>query len=203
MQFKEWQVRWRDYQLNNSTGQALTVLVEHRRMPQFERFNTPEPKEQSDEHLRFEVEVPPRGESKLRVQERRLVMRQERLQKQTPKALKGFLDEGLLDGPVYGSAVELLELWQNIADNEKRLKDVEQARQKIYKAQQQAQGNMGALSTTGKEGTLRARYVEQLEASEEQLKALDKQESDLNSEIERLKRDVEERIKAPGDKGNT
>ena len=201
--FEEWLVRWREYQLNNRTGQALTVLVEHRRLPKFERFDTPEPKEQSDEHLRFEVEVPPQGESKLRVKERYLMRRQEKLKKQTYKGLKRYFERDLLDRPVHDHAVELLELWQNIADNEKRLKDVERDRQKIYKAQEQVQGNMGARSTTGKEGALRTLYVEQLEASEEQLKGLDQQESDLKSEIERLKQDAEERINALGDSGKT
>ena len=57
---------------------------------------------------------------------------------------------------------------------------------------------MGALSTTGKEGTLRNRYVEQLEASEEQLKALGQQETDLKSTIEKQRQGVEEQIKALG-----
>jgi hypothetical protein len=67
-------------------------------------------------------------------------------------------------------------------------------RQKIYKAQQQIQGNMGALSTSGKEGTLRARYVDQLEASENSLRELSQQEASLKSELEALQAETEERI---------
>ena len=201
LQFEEWQVLWREYQLNNSTGQPHRVLVEHRRLPQFERFDTPDPKEQTDEHFRFEVEVPPQGEATLRVNERSLVTRQEKLHKQTSKALKDYLAEGLMDRRLYDGMLELLELWQNISDNEQRLKDIDQERQKIYKAQQQVQGNMGALSTTGKEGALRTRYVKQLEASEEQLKALGQRESDLKSAIEKLRKTVEDQIKTLGEKG--
>lgn len=98
--------------------------------------------------------------------------------------------------------LDLLELWQNISENEKRLKDFNQERQNIYQAQQQVQGNMGALSTTGKEGTLRKRYVEELEASEKQLTALRRQESDLKSEIEKLRQGIEKRIEALGKAGN-
>jgi chaperonin cofactor prefoldin len=87
-------------------------------------------------------------------------------------------------------------LWEEVGDDEKRLEKLDQERQKIYKAQQQVQKNMGALSTTGKEGALRARYVEQLESSEEQLKALTRQESDLKAGIERLKQEIEKRIEA-------
>jgi len=57
---------------------------------------------------------------------------------------------------------------------------------------------MGALSQTGKEGAMRARYVEQLEATEEQLKALAQRESALNAEIEQLKKEAEARVLALG-----
>ncbi len=53
LQFEEWQVLWREYQLNNSTGESLRVLVEHRRLPQFERFDTPDPREANRRALPF------------------------------------------------------------------------------------------------------------------------------------------------------
>ncbi len=43
LQFEEWEIRWREYQLNNSTGKALTVLVEHPRTAYYDLFDTPEP----------------------------------------------------------------------------------------------------------------------------------------------------------------
>jgi len=45
---------------------------------------------------------------------------------------------------------------------------------------------------------MRARYVEQLEATEEQLKALAQRESALNAEIEQLKKEAEARVLALG-----
>jgi cell division protein FtsB len=55
---------------------------------------------------------------------------------------------------------------------------------------------MGALSAAGKEGALRTRYVEQLEAQEDRLGGLGQQESELQTEIERLKDEIESLIKA-------
>ena len=55
---------------------------------------------------------------------------------------------------------------------------------------------MTALATTGKEGALRAQYVDQLQASEEQLKTLGQQEAALKAEIEQLKQEVEARLRA-------
>ncbi len=196
LHFEEWDLCWHEYRLHNSMKERVTVLVEHPRRASYELWDTPQPKESTDEHLRFEVVVPARDQVRLRVQERRLVRRYEEVQKQSYEALKQYLDRGLLNRQNYDQMAELLKLWERVAANEKRLAEVEAERQKIYKAQQQIQGNMGTLSTTGKEGALRARYVEQLEASENQLQGLAQRESDLQAEIERLKGEIEARLKA-------
>jgi hypothetical protein len=196
LHFEEWEVHWREYQLNNGTDQGMTILVEHPRTADYELFDTPAPKERTDEFLRFEVPVPARGEVKLRVQERRLLSRREELQKQSYQGLQRYLQQGLLNREAYDKVTELLGLWEKIGDGQKRLQEAEQERQKIYKGQQQIQGNMGPLATTGKEGALRARYVAQLEANEDQLRSLEQQETDLKAEIEGLKQEIEARLKA-------
>jgi hypothetical protein len=196
LQIEEWDVRWREYQLNSSTDQAMTVLVEHPRTAHYELFDTPAPKEQTDEFLRFEVSLPARGEAKLRVQERRLMSRREDLQKQSYQGLQRYLQQGLLNREAYGKVAELLGLWEKITDGQKRLQEAEQERQKIYKGQLQIQGNMGPLAATGKEGALRARYVAQLEVGEDQLRSLEQQETGLKAEIEGLKQEIDARLKA-------
>lgn len=194
--FEQWDLRWREYQVNNGTGRSIAVLVEHPRTPHYELVDTVAPKETTDEHLRFEVRVAGRTEAKLRVKERRLVSRREEVRKQSYQGLQRYLQQGLLDREVYDKVAELLGLWDTIGENEKHLKEVEQERQSIYKAQQQIQGNMGALSTTGKEGALRTRYVDELATSEDQLQGLSHREAGLKDEIERLKLEIEARIAA-------
>ncbi len=198
LQFEEWHILWRDYLLRNSTEQAVTVLVEHPRTVHYDLFDTPQPKERTGEHLRFEVDVPAHAETKLRVQERRLLSRREELQRQSYEGLQRYLQQGLLDQDAYSTVTELMGLWERIADNEKHLEAADQERDKIYEAQQQIQGNMAALGTTGREGSLRTRYVEQLETSEDQLRSLAQQEADLRTVRERLKTELEEQLSALG-----
>jgi hypothetical protein len=193
---EEWDVRWREYRLANSTARPLTVLVEHPRTAHYELFDTPEPAERTGEHYRFQAKVLGRGETALRVQERRLLRRQEELLRQSLEGLERYQRQGLLDRKTHDKAAEVLRLWAKIAANEQRLKELDADRQKIYAAQQQIQGNMGALSTAGKEGALRAQYVDQLAASEEQLKGIDGQEAALKAEIERLKQEVDAKLRA-------
>jgi len=198
LHIEEWEIRWRDYQVRNVTPQPVTVLVEHPHSARFELHDTAEPKERTPEFLRFEVEVPAHGETTLRVRERRLLSRQEQLQKQSYEGLRRYLEQELLDREAYETVTELLGLWERIAGSEKRVQEIDRERQKIYQAQQQIQGNMGALSATGKEGALRTRYVEQLEATEDQLRSLAQQEAEFKAVIQRLNDQIGEHLAALG-----
>ncbi len=193
---EEWEVCWRTYQVNNATGQPMAIFVEHPRSKTFELFATPEPQERTDEHLRFLVTTSPRQESTLRVQERALRSRQEVLLGQTVGGIRKYLDQGLLDRDTHDRIVELLHLWQKIREKDQALKQVEKDRQKIYQAQQQIQGNMNALGTQGKEGLLRAKYVDQLEAHEEQLQQFARKEEALTAEIAKMKAELDTRLAA-------
>lgn len=194
LQFEEWATRWREYRLTNSTAGPLTVLVEHPRTPHYDLFDTPSSQERTAEHLRFAVTVPAWGETTLKVQERRLTRRREELQKQSYEGLQRYLQRGLLDRRMLDQLAKLLTLWETVADYEKKLAKCDQEREKIYQAQQQIQGNMQPLSQAGKEGTLRARYVKQLESTEERLRSLEQREADLKTQIERVRQELEERL---------
>ncbi len=182
LQFDEWETRWREYRINNTTAKPVTVLIEHPRTEYYVLFDTPEPKERTEDQLRFEVDVPRQDEVTLKVQERRLLRRREEIQKQSYQGLQQYLKQGLLDARAMAALTELLKLWEAIEDQERELTLVEKEREKIYKAQQQIQGNMGALGQTGKEGALRARYVEQLEGTEGELRALSQRETRAQAE---------------------
>jgi hypothetical protein len=196
LSFEEWDIRWRSYQANNSTARDLAVLVEHPRTAHYELFETPEPREQTADHLRFEVEVPRHGETTLRVQERRLVVRREEIKRQSASTLQGYLKRGWLSQEAHGQLQELLALWEQIAAHERRLVEIEKERQAVYQAQEQVRNNMQALSTSGKEGALRASYVDKLQASEKELEGLADEETGLKSEIERLNEEVEIKTRA-------
>lgn len=193
--FEEWDVHTRIYRVSNSSAKGLAVLIEHPRAEFYELFNTLAPQEKTDEHLRFAVAAPARGEAALTVSERRLLSRREEIRRQSAQALQDYLARGLLDSKTHSQLRELLDLWERVAAHERRLTEIEQERQKIYKGQEQARGNMGALGAAGKEGELRAGYVDKLRASEQQLDALAGEEKKLQAEIARLKEQVEAAIK--------
>lgn len=196
LQFEEWDIRWRVYQLTNQTDKARQVLLEHPRTTEYELFDTPAPKERTEEMLRFQVNVPPHGEINFKVSERRLLRRREELQKQSYEGLQRYLKQGLLDRSTLDKALKLLMLWDTIRDFETKLAQVGHERQQLYQAQQQLRENLQALSPTGKEGALRARYVEQLEATDGQLQELARREAEYKANIAQVQQEIEARLKS-------
>ncbi len=196
--FEEWDMHRQEYRVTNQTAGPVTVLLEHPRSTTYELFDTVRPKERTDEYLRFELQAPAWGETVLKVQERRLLTRQEEVQKQSHQALQRYLKQGLMDRALYDQIVKLLMLYDTIADYEKQLQQLAEERDKIYKTQQQIQGNMQALSQVGKEGALRASYVEQLAATEAQLRGLEKRQADLQAAIKQVEEEITARLKALG-----
>ena len=129
------------------------------------------------------------------VHERRLTRRREEIQRQSFAGLQEYLKEGLLKQREMSQLTKLLTLWESVAENEQHLVRAKKDRGKVYKAQEQIQGNMKALGQTGKEGTLRARYVAQLETTEEQLRALEEEEAQAKGEIKRIKGEIDTLLK--------
>jgi hypothetical protein len=191
LRIKEWDIRWQKYQADNNTSRPVAFLIEHPRNPTYELFDSPEPAERTAEQLRFRVKVPARDEVTLEVQERRLLRRREELRRQATGTLEGYLKQGVLDTHDQQRLEKLVALWSQIAQHEQRLSEVDKERQQVYKTQEQIQGNMKALSSTGKEGTLRASYVEKLQASEDRLQALAGEEHQLKEQIDELNGQVE------------
>ena len=193
---EEWDIRWREYRVRSSMSDPATVLIEHPRSMHYELFDTPVSLEQTGDHLRFAVPVAAHKEATLHVQERRLDRRREELYKQSYDSLARYMQRGLLDPKAHEQAAALLRLWEQIEQNRKGLTEANAERERIFKTQQQIQSNMQALSATGKEGDLRSRYVDELQASERRLKELDQSESNLKAAIEKLEREIEKRLSA-------
>ena len=190
LRVEHWEIRWREYRLNNTTAKALTVVVEHPRSTQYELFDSPAARETTPDFLRFAVDAPAHAEARLMVQERRLTHQREEIQKQSYDSLRRYLQAGLIDPATHDKLAELLQLWERIETGRKTSADIQAEREQVYKAQQQIQSNMQALSTAGKEGEMRSRYVDDLAATEARLKELAQAETEAKAEIERLEKEI-------------
>lgn len=191
-------IRQTTYSLDNRTGQAKTVLIEHTRRGSYTPFDTPEPAEKTLETARYKVEATPRQITKFVVKERFLQARREELRNLSYKGLQKYFADKLLDQAAYEGLKALLDTWAEINRLEQAIKQAEQRRAKIYEAQTQTQKNMQVLATTGEEGRLRGQYVQRLAQSEEELAAIAQSIAQTQADIERKQQDVERMIAALG-----
>ncbi len=192
---EEWMVEWVTYRVENKTAVAQTILLEQPRQHGYDLFDSPKPAETTGDQYRFEVEAVAKTETPLTVKSRRLMSRREEIRNQNYATIGRYLKDGLLDRSAHDKIAELLGLWQKIADYNRELSKIEAKRKKIYKAQTQIQGNMKALGSSGKEGGLRAQYVDKLAATEKQLQSLAGEEARLQAEIKKVEAMVKKKLK--------
>ena len=191
---EEWDIWERTYRADNSTGEAVDILIEHPRNANYKLFDTPDPAETTGEMWRFAVEAAPREETTFVVRQRYLVRRQEELIKQSYENLKQYLRQGLINQDAYEKVVSILRLREKLDGTKLRLAQVEQSRQRVYKAQEQIQGNMKALDREGKEGQMRESYLEKLSATETELASLASQEAQLEQERTQIEKQIEQQL---------
>jgi hypothetical protein len=187
---EEWEIEWRDYQINNSTNRALTVLVEQPRRTDYDLFDTPKPAEQTAETNRFTVAVAPQGETTLRVQQRRLRRRQEQIERQSYANLRHYLQKGLIDRSTHDQIAAILGLVEKISEQKQRLDTLDKRREQGHEEQKQIRDNMRALGSSGKEGEVRTEYVARLEKSQQQLDRVAQEETAVQAEITRLEEEL-------------
>ena len=191
---EEWDIRWREYRLFNSTAQAMTVLVEQSRQTQYELFDSPEPAETSEDSVRFAVELPPQSEKTLRINRRRLRRRREEISSQSYVKLQRYLRQGLMDRKTHDLIAEILGLMEQIDRQNERLAEIEKERDALYQGQEQTRETMQVLGSSGKEGKLRAQYVDRLQQMQTSLDALAGEEQNVRQKIKRLENAIQEKL---------
>jgi hypothetical protein len=182
------------YSVDNRTPQSKTILIEQAINGHYTPFDSPDPVEKTLETRRYKVEAPAGKTTGLTIQERQLKSQHEALQNLSYQGLQKFFEGRFLDKQTYEALKALLDIWAEIARLQRSITEQEARREKIYKAQEQIQKNMTALSKDGEEGRLRGRYVKQLTQSEEELAEVDQAITHIQTQIEQKQAQVEQRI---------
>jgi len=191
-------IRRLTYRLDNRTPDTKIVLIEHLRNNQYEVFDTPDPTEKTLDTYRYAVPATAGKITPFTVQERFLRSSRTEIKQLSYKTLNHYFNNKFLDRQAYHSLKSLLDLWGEIQKLTQQLKQQENQRNKIYKAQEQAQKNMTVLASTGEEGKLRQRYVKQLTDSEEQLALIDQETVVIQKTINQKEAQIEQIIAALG-----
>jgi hypothetical protein len=186
----------REYQLTSTLDKPCEVVIEHVPLHGHELYETPAPSERGAEFLRWAVACPANRLTSFTVRERQRTSRREQLRGQNSATLQRFLADKFLDQATFAALEQVLGIYRQIEQQNQALAKIAKQREAIYQQQRQIQGNLGPLGREGEEGTLRGRYVAELNTLEDQLKALSAEEQRIGAQIAELEALAAAKLKA-------
>jgi hypothetical protein len=143
---------------------------------------------------RFAVEVEPRSRGTIRIVERWVESTTIRFEHLTPEWIAGCLKAKLLEADVARILGAVLESWKKAADLEAKKQRVSRQRDDAYTKQKRISEQLGVLKDGGAEGTLRLRYVKELEAEQDKVNKAEKEMQELDLAIDAARKEAGERL---------
>lgn len=171
------------YRLASNVGADIGVLVERRDSPRGEYYESPEPAEQQEGHTRWLVLVPAGGRAELVVREREVRTSYENVTTWTADTVDELGSAGAFSEATHALLLRLLALATEDATTAGRRTALEQEQGQIVVLQEQLRKNLGALGTSEREGALRDRLLDDLEASEEHRRAISAERRELDQQV--------------------
>jgi hypothetical protein len=154
------------------------------------------PFEDTLNYHRFAVEVEPRGRASIRIVERWVNATTIALQHLTPEWVNGCLEAKLLEERVARVLGAVLESWKKASELQATKQRAIRARDDAYQKQKRISEQLAVLKDGGAEGTLRLRYVKELEAEQDKVNRAEKEIEELDLAIDAAHTEAAERLAA-------
>ena len=171
------------YTIDNSTSTDKVITIEAPKQDNFDLFDTPDPNAITLNEQRWKVAVSANETSEFVRKERQMQWNNQAIHKMKYHDLDRYLENKYIDNALVNDLRDILDTVQSINDMNTKISKREQEQKSLYDKQDQLRKNMASLGSSGKEGTLRQRVVDQLEASQDRLEAIDREIVDLKSAI--------------------
>ncbi|MGE0128742.1 MAG: carboxypeptidase regulatory-like domain-containing protein [Blastocatellales bacterium] len=191
------QVKTTVYTLNNLTGGAKSVYIEHPydKDEKWQLVKTAKPVETTEEYHRFKVAVPPNATTQFTVSEELPEAHIYALTNITTNDIQVFVKSNYLTPQMKQSLESVSELKAQIAALTRQIGEKQVEIGQIAKDQERMRENLRALGKTEEEKQLVQRYVAKISQGEDQLERLRQEEKKLQEERNNLQRQLDERVK--------
>lgn len=160
--------------VENKTDTAQTIIVEVSSAPLrdgYELFDTPEP-EATVDVWRWRVPVPNKGVSEWQYKLRRLRHTHVQTNALNHTFFEKYLTERCVDSKTQEQLLRLMELYRQRETLDAHLKRLRDERNDVYQQQAQWRENLNALRQGAADERLRARFLKQLDDSEDRLETI-------------------------------
>lgn len=188
------------YTIENSTETDKVITIEAPKQDRNDLFDTLDPDAETLRERRWKVPVSANQTIEFTRKERRMNWRSRNIRQIRYLDLDRYLENEYIDNALIDDLRGILDAVQSIQDMNTEISNREQEQKSLYEKQDQLRKNMGSLGSSGKEGTLRQRVVDQLEASQDRLEAIDTEIDDLKSAIIETEQTITDLIDALGEK---
>lgn len=196
LQLQSYNVSHTTYTLVSTLDTPSAVVIEHALIRDATLVDTPEPNERLVEVARWKVACPAQSITTFVISEQLQVWNQQAIRSLNGQLLADYLAKKLLNEQTMRRLKELLTLYAQIDESGKTFQQIERTQQVIAKKQTQIQGNLTPLGRDGDEGVLRARYVAELNALEDQIQQLTRKEQLERQRVAEIEQMIREKLEA-------
>jgi hypothetical protein len=183
------------YFVDNKTGQALELYLDHRFKPGWELEDCESQPEITEHFYRFRLEAPAAQITRFTVTEKGKNRHTVSIGKLTGQQLQLWFDSRYIDDTIRRALNDLITLRETLAELEQRIAQAEQTIQVIFSNQERLRQNLQALGSSEDEKTLRERYVAELNQDEDKIKQAHDEIDRRRAEKQSLEQQLAARIK--------
>jgi hypothetical protein len=164
------QVQQTTYHLDNKSDTEQTVYLDHPRGgAQWQLFDTPAPRETTENYWRFRFPLPAKAVTRFVVRQRWPVDQVQALHGFNAEQLGLWLQQRYVDARTEQVLRQVIETQHEVADLERQMARLEEERQRIHAEQGRIRENLQALGDRSAEKELRERFVRTLAGQEDRL----------------------------------
>jgi hypothetical protein len=181
--YEDYRITSVTYVLENTTAKPLTVVIEAPIPANASLYDTRSPDVETATDYRWRVNIPAKTRTEFKRQERSLHQRRQLILKHTYQNLRDFLDSRWLDKPTFDRLEKLLQTEYAIQQARAEQTSMQATRTVILERQEQLRATISTLNPQGDEAKFRKRILAQLEASQDELDALEKRYKVLDQQV--------------------
>jgi hypothetical protein len=185
------QVQKTTYNLHNKADTPQTVYLDHPRgSAEWQLFDTPPPREITENYWRFRFELPAKATTPFVVHQRLTAQHAELFSDISANQLGYWLEQKYVDARTEQVLRRLIALQHTAAACEEQIKKLSEEGERIHNEQGRIRDNLQALGDRSTEKELRERFVRTLNSQEDRLEQIAREIKEHSGERDRCREQI-------------
>lgn len=190
MQAHYYRVREKTYRIKYKNHEAAKLIIEHPREQMWELVDTAKPIEITQSYYRFQYDLPREGEYSFPIKEKKIFWTHYTLTSLTEENILFFLDQKYFDTAIAGKVRQLIALQTSKIEMEREINYRKGEIDKIFKDQERLRSNLGTLSNSREEQSLKERFISKMSEQENLIELHEKHIQELQARVEKSTQEI-------------